>query len=239
MKQFYTYLHCKPDGMPFYVGKGNYGRAYEFMSGRNRHHKNIVAKYGKENIGVFVFPCDSEEQAFSDEKQQIAQLRRDGYVLANQTDGGEGKSGCIASKEAREKISASLIGNKHTLGHKHTKESKKKMSDSTKIALSNPDVRAKMAISAKNKMSLPGARENLSLHSKKKWQSEEHRNYISNKTTEQWRNPEIREKMLSKRTGRKHSPESREKMSISAKLREKNRKDARISALKDAAMGVI
>src|SRR6266404_5237269 len=123
--------------MPFYVGKGNYGRAYEFMSGRNRHHKNIVAKYGKENIGVFVFPCDSEEQAFSDEKQQIAQLRRDGYVLANQTDGGEGKSGCIASKEAREKISASLIGNKHTLGHKHTKESKKKMSDSTKIARSN------------------------------------------------------------------------------------------------------
>jgi glutathione peroxidase-family protein len=35
----------------------------------------VVNKYGKEDIQVFLFPCESEEQAFADEIQQIAQLR--------------------------------------------------------------------------------------------------------------------------------------------------------------------
>ena len=77
--KYYTYLHCKPTGEPFYVGKGcNVGgrRSHNF-SQRSQHHKNIVAKYGKANIGIFVFNCDSEAQAFADEIQQIAQLRRD------------------------------------------------------------------------------------------------------------------------------------------------------------------
>lgn len=106
MTQFYTYLHCKPDGMPFYVGKGSVNRAYELVAGRkNKHHRNIVDKYGKENIGIFVFPCDSEEQEFADEIQQIAQLRRDGYRLSNKTDGGEGASGLVVTPETRMKQS--------------------------------------------------------------------------------------------------------------------------------------
>lgn len=109
--QFYTYLHCKPDGEPFYVGKGirstckdNYTKRSHNFTKRNAYHKNIVAKYGKENIGVFVFPCESEEQAFLNEIQQIAQLRRDGYELCNLTDGGEGSSGRKGSEKQKEAV---------------------------------------------------------------------------------------------------------------------------------------
>lgn len=109
---FYTYLHCKPNGEPFYVGKGRGRRAYLLSRGENKHHKNIVEKYGAENIGVFVFPCDSEDQAFQDEILQISQLRRDGYRLVNRSNGGDGTSSFRMSDEHRAKIAASSIGKK-------------------------------------------------------------------------------------------------------------------------------
>ena len=99
MKQFYTYLHCKPNGEPFYVGKGFGRRARDFINGRNRYHKFITKKYGKENIGIFVFPCFDEAQAFADEIQQIAQLRGKGYHLCNMSDGGEGPTGALHTEE--------------------------------------------------------------------------------------------------------------------------------------------
>ncbi len=136
MIDFYTYIHCKPDGTPFYVGKGNGKRSHEFGRGRrSMHHQNIVAKYGKENIGVFVFPCDSEEQAFSDERQQIAQLRNEGYQLCNVTDGGQGSSGTkrVFSAEHRARLSAS-----HT-GRKASEETKAKMSASRKGRKLSPE----------------------------------------------------------------------------------------------------
>lgn len=155
MRQFYTYLHCKPDGTPFYVGKGSGRRAYE-LSRRNNYHKAIVAKYG---IEIFVFPCDSESQAHADEMQQIAQLRKEGYELCNLTDGGEGLSN--PPPEVREKISAAAkaawndqelrgkmckaqsvakLGNKNAVGNssakgntfKHTDDAKRRMSEARK-----------------------------------------------------------------------------------------------------------
>lgn len=101
---FYTYLHCKPDGTPFYVGKGR-GRRAHLIAGiyRNSYHNNVVKKYGSAHIQVFVFPCDSEEQALSDEVQQIAQMKREGYALTNLTGGGNGMR--EPSDETRKKMS--------------------------------------------------------------------------------------------------------------------------------------
>lgn len=110
MKEFYTYLHCKPDGTPFYVGKGSSKRSHDFR-GRNSYYKNVVNKYGVDNILVFVFPCNSEKQAFSDEVQQIAQLREEGFSLCNMTDGGDGISN--PTPEIRKKISETLTGRKN------------------------------------------------------------------------------------------------------------------------------
>jgi len=123
---FYVYLHCRPDGAPFYVGKGRGRRAYEMEYRRNPHHRNIIAKYGAENIIVQKFPVASEAEAFALECQKIAELRGAGVKLANQTDGGEGaagrrisaktlaalqaRKGSTLTAEHREKISRGLMG---------------------------------------------------------------------------------------------------------------------------------
>lgn len=128
-RTYYTYLHCKPDGEPFYVGKGvdkfyeGHGTDRRCFSkkNRNKHHRNITAKYGWENILVYVFPCISEVQAFADEIQQIAQLRREGFKLVNITDGGEGPTGWVPTVETRLKIATALHGKKrgpHSAAHK-------------------------------------------------------------------------------------------------------------------------
>jgi len=99
---FYIYLHSKPDGTPFYVGKGSGTRSSNFKCNRNRHHRNVVAKYGRENIKISVIPCASEEEAFSEEIALIAALRGLGYALTNMTSGGEG---CSANEETRLRMS--------------------------------------------------------------------------------------------------------------------------------------
>jgi len=174
MAEFYTYLQCKPDGTPFYVGKGHGRRSHSFKKAdRNTHHNNIIAKYGKHNIQIFVFPCDSEDQAFSDEIQQIAQLRREGYILVNQTAGGDGfcggrhsaerratmnkdRMGVPRSAEVRAKISASNVGKKRSIetlqimsrvqtGKKLSLECRAKMSAAHKGKKVSEETRAKMS----------------------------------------------------------------------------------------------
>lgn len=144
MRSFYVYLHCRPDGSPFYVGKGQGRRAFRFAH-RNQHHRSIVSKYGKDQIGIFVFPCVSEAEAISDERQYIAQLRAEGFDLANYTDGGEGVSGLrhtdvskkrmAAAKRGRtipaatrEKMSTAQKGRQPVFGRKASDETRKRMS---------------------------------------------------------------------------------------------------------------
>jgi hypothetical protein len=166
-EEFYTYLHCKPDGTPFYVGKGcksKQPRSHNFNN-RTKFHKNIVEKYGKSNIQVFVFYCDSEKQAFNDEKQQILQFRNEGFKLVNLTDGGEGTCGLKPSKEKSLKVRQKLFGKKRPpeIGKKisktkierkwtPTEETRKNMSLAGKLRASKGiplDTRIKLSIAAK------------------------------------------------------------------------------------------
>jgi hypothetical protein len=94
MKKFYVYIHCKPNGDPFYVGKGNGKRSHDFYHGRSNWHKRVVAKIGgKEHVKIYVRNCDSEQQAHEHEIWLIAYGRVHGWPLVNMTDGGEGTSG--------------------------------------------------------------------------------------------------------------------------------------------------
>ncbi len=154
MTDFYTYLHCKPDGTPFYVGKGCGGRSHDLRQ-RNTQHKAIVAKYG---IEIFVFPCESEEQAFADEVQMIAQFKREGFVLANWTDGGEGASGAVRSDETKALMSAKLIGNKRFLGKKHSDETKAKQAAANLGIKKTPEACAKRSAAIKRIMQDSAAR---------------------------------------------------------------------------------
>jgi len=98
---FYVYIHCKPDGTPFYIGKGCGGRSRNF-SNRNAHYRNIIKKYGRKNIQVLVIPCDSEATAYAREIELIRAFRTFGFELANKTSGGEG---CSADEATRKRLS--------------------------------------------------------------------------------------------------------------------------------------
>ena len=98
--RFCVYTHSRPDGSVFYVGKGVEKRAHDFApSRRTLHHKNVVSKYGRENIKVHVIPCMSETEAFMLERVHIKIARDAGKTLVNLTDGGEGGSGRKFTKE--------------------------------------------------------------------------------------------------------------------------------------------
>lgn len=145
MRQFYTYLHCKPNGQPFYLGKGTGKRAHDFINGRNRHYMRVLSKHGKSNILVFVFPCESEQQALSDEIQQIAQLRREGVALVNMCDGGEGASGHVQSAEHVAKRIAGSFGNKANLGRVFSPEHRAKIGAAHRHKMVSAKTREKLA----------------------------------------------------------------------------------------------
>lgn len=112
-KTYYAYIHCKPDGTPFYVGKGN-ARRSRAVRRVNAWHSKIVGHYGAENILIGKMECSTETLAFELEKGLIKCLRRMGHPLTNQTDGGEGSSGYVATAEAKAKIAAALTGIKRS-----------------------------------------------------------------------------------------------------------------------------
>jgi hypothetical protein len=130
-----AYIHFRPNGEAFYVGKGTKKRAHT-MGARNQHHESVVAKHGKENIQISFIPCSTEAVAFELEVGLIKTFIQNGVKLTNMTDGGEGASGHIHNKETktklsaanigktltvetRAKISTALVGNRHAVGNQH------------------------------------------------------------------------------------------------------------------------
>ena len=98
----YAYIHCKPDGVPFYVGKGALRRA-NYLGERNARHKSTVAKYGVKNISIGKFECSSDKTALMLEIGLIRCFRAMGVDLANYTDGGEGALN--PTPESRQRLS--------------------------------------------------------------------------------------------------------------------------------------
>lgn len=109
--EFYVYSHARPDGSIFYIGKGSGRRASQMSpSRRTLHHTNIVRKYGLQNIKVEVTYCESEEAAFTLEKELIAKYRPH---LINLTDGGEGAAGHVANEAQRAALAKGRLPGKN------------------------------------------------------------------------------------------------------------------------------
>jgi hypothetical protein len=102
MTTSFAYIHCKPDGTPFYVGKGALRRA-KYLGERNPHHQATVNKYGKINILVGMLECSTDNIAYELERGIIKCLRRQNIQLTNFTDGGEGTSN--PTPETRKRLS--------------------------------------------------------------------------------------------------------------------------------------
>jgi len=171
----YAYIHCRPDGTPFYVGKGTANRVKRTHA-RNKHYGHITNKYGRENILIGSLGCSSDAIAFELEEGMIKCFRRMGVELANYTEGGEGfiqghtpwnkgKSGCF-SDETRAKISAAAklqmntpeskartsalhSGNTYRKGIPHTPETIEKVRKAK--AGCKPSEKARLAASIANK----------------------------------------------------------------------------------------
>ena len=129
--KYYVYVHKKPDGEVFYVGKGCANR---YLSNRHRseYWRRIVAKYGF--VAEIVHGGLTEDEAFSMEVLLIEHYGRD--ALCNLTDGGDGPSGYRHSEESRRAMSKSRTGKKHS------QETIKKMSEWHKMNC-NPPFRGK------------------------------------------------------------------------------------------------
>ena len=118
---FYVYVHKKPCGEVFYVGKGSGQRAGSTRY-RNVRWQRVVAKYGYE-IEILKSQM-TEPEAFSEERRLISHYGRKN--LANFTDGGEGVSGWKHSEKTRALIS------KLNIGRTASTETRKKMSEAHK-----------------------------------------------------------------------------------------------------------
>lgn len=118
----YVYLHKKPNGQIFYVGKGTKDRAWD-KHNRNQHWKNVVAKYGYD-VTIFLDNI-SEEKAYSVEEDLIEAIGLDNLV--NIAKGGKGvMTGRKFTKEHRANMS------KARRKWKMSKESIRKMAESKK-----------------------------------------------------------------------------------------------------------
>jgi group I intron endonuclease len=127
MKKFYVYIHTKPNGEVFYVGKGTAKRAYK-TSQRNKFWWNVVKKYGYEVKIVKYF--DNEEDATNAEIKLVAKYRKANVRLVNLTDGGDGGVGRVCTDETRKRLSKAMSGEGNGFyGHNHTEEVKERISE--------------------------------------------------------------------------------------------------------------
>jgi hypothetical protein len=120
--RFYTYAYLRKNRTPYYIGKGSVNRIYQ-NNGRycNKPKDKSRIIFLKQNL--------TEEEAFRHEKYMIAVFGRKDLgtgILHNRTDGGEGSSGLVLSKETKEIMSEARRGK--TL----TEEHRKKLSEANK-----------------------------------------------------------------------------------------------------------
>jgi hypothetical protein len=161
MKQFYVYVQCKPDGEPFYVGKGHGERAWS-LKPRNLHYERIVSKHCNDGIIVHIYNCESERHAFECERWMIAYGRSNCWNLSNVQDGGQGGT------------------NKSRLGQKQSAIERSRKSSSIKAAWQRPSTRANHRASLLGNKNALGKNWNLSQETRAR-QSEARRLFWANK----------------------------------------------------------
>lgn len=129
---FYIYVLFRPwNGEPFYVGKGQGGRAYRLRYRSNPHFRAIVDKAGGAVPTVIVRSDLTEVEAFQIECALIGAIGRQvhGGPLVNLTDGGEGAAGSKRSVEQRARRSEWMRGNQNGAGYKHSAETINRLRD--------------------------------------------------------------------------------------------------------------
>jgi hypothetical protein len=151
--KFYVYVHNRPGGRCFYIGKGSRGRAWTTGS-RNKHWRAIVASCGGFETRI-VDEFDDESAALAAEVELLELAVQMGAALSHKTAGGEGGSGLKKSAESIEKTAAfnrgkrrspdavarTALGNR---GQKRTDEAREYMRRAQIGATMSPEAKAKV-----------------------------------------------------------------------------------------------
>ena len=140
---FYTYAYLREDRTPYYIGKGKGKRAWSKRKGVHPPKDKSRVLILKSNL--------SEQDAFMHEKYMIAVYGRKDLgtgILHNRTDGGEGSSGAVRSKEANEKAAEKMRGRKMPPRSKEYKENMSRLKKGNTVRRG-----ATQTVEAKQKMS--------------------------------------------------------------------------------------
>ena len=89
MADFFAYVHCDTNLVPFYVGRGTYRRATT-KSKRNEAYNLKKTEIGAKNIQIGYMECSTLEASCELEAGLIKCLTRMGVELANRAKGGLG-----------------------------------------------------------------------------------------------------------------------------------------------------
>lgn len=104
---FYSYMYLRENDTPYYVGKGKGNRAFK--------RKSCDIRAPKDKSRIIIFPMLNEADAFESETALIDLFGRKDLgtgCLHNRTSGGDGTSGLLWSKEAKQKMSEARQGEK-------------------------------------------------------------------------------------------------------------------------------
>lgn len=172
--RFYVYVLARPDGRPFYVGKGCGVRLDEHEREARRGHKchkcSIIRKIWKSGGEVqryIMLETDVEQDALDYEVELIALYGLS--TLANKTSGGDGMTDYSPSPDARVRIGASskarwddpeARAKQVAAIHAITTDPnyRAKQSEIAKARWSDPEVRARQIAAQKAAASTPEAR---------------------------------------------------------------------------------
>ena len=193
-QKFFVYVdYREDDGRPFYVGKGVEKRVRKEK--RNPLHANIKNKHGM--VRKIVFETYSEQEAFDKEIELIQELK----THIDFDEGGANLS----------------LGGGGSSGYKFTDEQRKKLSESLKKALENPEHREKMSELSKKLWEDPEYREKMKERNKKMWEDPKFQEKRRESHRKVYEKPEIKEKLSKNSKKLWEDPEHREKMSESLK----------------------
>ena len=214
---YYVYVLSRPDGTPFYVGKGQKTRVHAHEKEAKRdcqcHKCRVIRKIWREGGEVqknIVFTTNDEALAYDYERELISQYGR--KSLTNRCDGGMIPTNFDADSLARK--SASL---KKTLSDPAIRA---KRADNMRRLMSNPEKKARMMEAQKRSLNSPQSVEKRRAIAKAAANTPAEKERRRMSATKQQSNPEMKERHA-KAVRAAMTPEWREKQKRI--LQERNR----------------